>query len=79
MSYKEVETNALSLGLKERAALAKALLDSVDNPSEEELEDLWLDEVGRRIERVEDGKRKLIPLEEALQRAKTVLNKNVIK
>jgi putative addiction module component (TIGR02574 family) len=79
MSYEEVKMTALGLDLKARAALAKALLDSVDNPSEEELEDLWLDEVGRRIERMENGKGKLIPLEEALQRAKTALNKNAIK
>jgi putative addiction module component (TIGR02574 family) len=79
MSYEEVKASALGLGLKERAALAKELLDSVDNPSEKELEDLWLDEVGKRIERVQSGETKLIPFEEALKRAKTLLNRNVAK
>jgi putative addiction module component (TIGR02574 family) len=79
MNYEEIKVGALGLNLKERAALAKELLDSVDSPTEEELEDLWLDEVGKRLERVQRGESKLIPLEEALRRAKAVIHQNVTK
>lgn len=77
--FEEVKTQALSLGLKERADLAKELLESLDSPSEAELEQLWLDEVGRRIERVKQGQSKLIPYEEALKRAKTALGKDAVR
>lgn len=79
MSYKEIKTSALGLTLKERAMLAKELLDSLDSPSEEELEQLWLDEVGKRIERVQRGENQLIPLEEALQRAKALTKKHAVR
>jgi putative addiction module component (TIGR02574 family) len=79
MNYEEIKVGALGLNLKERASLAKELLDSVDSPTEEELEELWLDEVGKRIEHVQRGESKLIPLEEALKRAKSVINRNVTK
>jgi putative addiction module component (TIGR02574 family) len=77
MNYEDIKVGALGLSLKERASLAKELLDSVDSPTEEELEELWLDEVGKRIERVQRGESKRIPLEEALKRAKAVINRNV--
>lgn len=79
MNFEEVKVSALSLSLKERATLAKELLDSVDSPSEEELEGLWLDEVGKRIERVQRGESKLVPLEEALKRAKAVIAQHASK
>lgn len=77
--FDQIKTDALSLGLKERAELAKQLLDSVDSPSEDELEELWLEEVGERIERVKRGESRLVPLEEALQKAKTAIGGNVAK
>jgi putative addiction module component (TIGR02574 family) len=79
VNFEEVKTSALNLSLKERATLAKELLDSVDSPSEEELEGLWLDEVGKRIERVQRGKSKLVPLEEALKRTKAVIAQHATK
>lgn len=76
MSLNEVKNEAMKLSLRERAELARELLRSVDDPSNAEYDDLWLDEVGRRIERVQRGKSKLIPLEEALRRAKAALAKS---
>ena len=67
--FEEIKNQALGLTLKERAELAKELLESVDSPSEEELEELWLEEVGQRIERVKQSKSKTVSLEEALKRA----------
>jgi putative addiction module component (TIGR02574 family) len=78
-AFDRVKDEALELSLKERAELAKQLLESVDNPSEAELEELWLEEVGERITRVERGESRLVPLEEVLARAKAALGGNVAK
>jgi Putative addiction module component len=79
MSFEEVKSLALQLSVKQRAELAKQLLDSTDNPSPEELEELWLDEVGHRIERVSSGESRLISLEEALQKAKAVIQQHALR
>ena len=36
-------------GLKERAFLAKCLVESLDKSEEDEIEQLWLDEAKRRL------------------------------
>ena len=76
MSLIELKNEALKLSLRDRAELARELLRSVDNPNDAEYEALWLEEVGRRIERVERGESQLIPLEEALLRAKAARAKS---
>ena len=79
MSFDEVKTLALQLSIKQRAELAKQLLDSTENPSPAELEELWLDEVGRRIERVKTGQSQLTSLEEALQKARAVIAQHAVR
>jgi hypothetical protein len=76
MNYEEIKVGALGLNLKERAALAKELLDSVNSPIEEELED---DEVGKRLERAQRRESQLNSLEETLKRAKSVMSRNITK
>jgi putative addiction module component (TIGR02574 family) len=73
MSVQELKTQVMQLSLKERAEMARDLLESLDNITEAEREELWLEEVGRRIESVQKGETKLIPIEEALNRAKQAL------
>lgn len=43
------------------------LLESI-SPSNEEIDDAWMEEVERRIDEVESGEVKLIPLEEVRAR-----------
>jgi putative addiction module component (TIGR02574 family) len=70
MSQPEVVQAALQLPVKDRAMLAQKLLESLEQPSEAELEELWLEEIGKRIERVKDGKSGLTSVREALKLAR---------
>jgi putative addiction module component (TIGR02574 family) len=59
------------LSLEERAELAGTLLLSLDEPSESEVERLWLQEAERRLQEFREGKVKGIPAEEVFRRAIT--------
>ncbi len=65
MSYQELETQVLNLSLKERAALAHELLQTLEQPSKEEIAALWLEEAERRLEQ---GEMPIISGEEARRR-----------
>ena len=56
MTINEVEAAALSLDLSGRAALAEKLLRSLEDPSQEEIEQLWAEEALRRDEELDAGK-----------------------
>ena len=64
MNIGALEKEVLALPLEDRARLAERLLESLDNPSEQETEQLWLDEAERRVEEIDEGKVKLISSEE---------------
>ncbi len=70
MSYQEIRERAISLDIKERAALAHELLQTLEEPSKEEIEALWMEEIGRRIDLVEQGKMRVIPGEEVRKRGR---------
>jgi putative addiction module component (TIGR02574 family) len=76
MSLAEIKDAVMKLSLQERGELVRDLLESVDNVTDAEHERLWLEEVGRRIERVERGDSHLIPVEEALARVREILAKS---
>lgn len=65
----EIISAAMELDLKERAQLAGTLLLSLDEPSESEVERLWLKEAERRLQQFREGKVKAIPAEEVFKRA----------
>ena len=60
----KVTRDALALSLKERAKLASRLLRSIDEPSQDELEALWIAEAESRVKACEQGLMKLIPYAE---------------
>jgi putative addiction module component (TIGR02574 family) len=68
MSIDELTADALQLDAVSRANLAKALISSLDDLSEEEPERLWVDEVTRRREALESGAGKTSPLDEVFAR-----------
>lgn len=74
MSQLELERETLSLNAKERAALALKLLQSLDDLSPAELEQLWAREVDRRLEAFERGEMKSYSREEAQERVKFALS-----
>jgi putative addiction module component (TIGR02574 family) len=45
----KMRMDALKLSAKERAFLAKCLIDSLDQTEEQEIEQMWLDEAERRL------------------------------
>ena len=65
----EIINVAKDLSLEERAELARTLLLSLDEPSESEVERLWLQEAERRLQEYHEGKVKGIPAEEVFNRA----------
>lgn len=65
----EIINVAKDLSLEERAELAGKLLLSLDEPSESEVERLWLKEAERRLQEYREGKMKGIPAEEVFNRA----------
>jgi putative addiction module component (TIGR02574 family) len=67
--FNEVSTAALQLSIEERAELAGRLLLSLDEPSESELERLWLEEAERRLKEFREGRVRGIPADEVFRRA----------
>jgi len=65
----KITQEAMQLELEERALLARTLLRSMDQPSESEIERLWLEEAERRLQAYREGKVKGIPAEQVFNRA----------
>jgi putative addiction module component (TIGR02574 family) len=65
----EILAEAMELSLEERAQLAGKLLLSLDEPSESEVERLWMEEAERRLQEFREGKTKGIPPDEVFRRA----------
>jgi len=70
MSIKEIEAEIKKLSLPDRAALAKWLVESLDELSEAEIDALWAEEAERRLDELEQGVATEIPAEEVLRRAR---------
>jgi hypothetical protein len=74
MSLKEIEAEIKKLDLKDRAALAKWIVESLDDLSEAEVEALWAVEAERRLDEMEGGQVPEIPAKEALNRARDTIS-----
>lgn len=68
----ELSRKARALPPEERIRLAEELLSSVQE-SDEEIEAAWAEEIGRRLEEVENGTAKLIPAEEVFAEIRRLL------
>ena len=60
----EIASEALQLSVESRAALAKRLLDSLDDLGPDENERLWVEEAARRYQQLKAGTARSIPSEE---------------
>lgn len=60
----EIASEALGLGVESRAALAKRLLDSLDDLTLAEPERLWAAEAARRYQELKSGTAKGVAAEE---------------
>lgn len=70
-SFDTLEAEALKLSSEERALLADHLLASLDTAND--VDAAWASEVDRRLAEVEAGSMALVPIEQALQRARQAL------
>lgn len=73
MNIQSIEQEVLHLPVEERARLAKKLLSSLDDLSEQEIEKLWLLEAQRRAAEIDNGTVQLISAEEMEQRVQAIL------
>ena len=64
MTIDELRREALQLDPSTRASLARELLESLDDLSDTEIEQLWLEEAVRRDEEMASGKVRPIPMDE---------------
>ena len=74
MSLKSLEAEIRKLDLKDRATLAKRLVESLDELSPAEIEALWAEEAERRLDELEQGMVAEIPAEDALRRARAAIS-----
>ncbi len=74
MSLEELATEIKKLPLRERAILAKWIVQSLDDLSESEIEALWVDEAECRLDELEQGLAAEIPAEEVLRRARAAIS-----
>ena len=70
--FDTVEAEALKLSPQERVLLADHLLASVSNHGE--IEEAWGAEADRRLAEVEGGRAALVPVEQAVHRARQALS-----
>ena len=61
----EILKDALALPVEARAALIGPLVDSLDSEVDENVEEAWRVEIGRRLHEMDRGAAKLVPWEEA--------------
>lgn len=73
MTTDELEAQVLSLAPKERARIAKRLLESLESLSEEENEALWIAEAEHRNQEIETGKDVGRPAEDVVEDAESRL------
>lgn len=65
----ELLSASMNLTIEERAQLAGRLLLSIENPSDAEVERLWLDEAELRLNAFRRGDSQTIPAEEVFRQA----------
>ncbi|PPD21454.1 MAG: addiction module antitoxin RelB [Methylomonas sp.] len=68
-----MDSAALHLPVSERAKLAHRLLLSLENLSDTELQEVWLDEAQRRADEIDQGLVELISAEEVSAKARLLL------
>ncbi len=73
MNLLQIESEALTLPVQDRAALAQRLLLSLEDVSESEFEQLWADESVRRVAEFDAGNSLSISGEEVAKKARALL------
>lgn len=72
MTSTAIEQSVLSLPKPDRAHLVHLLLDSLDDPSETDIQELWSNEARRRADEIDAGKVNLVSGEQLAQQVQTL-------
>ena len=72
MNSTAIEQSVLGLPKPERAHLVHLLLDSLDTPSETDIQDIWLSEARRRADDIDAGKVNLVSGEQLERQVQTL-------
>ena len=68
MDHEQLLTLALGLPPDKRAEIAGRLIESLDLPPDEDVEEAWSEEIQRRLERLDSGMARTVPWSEARRR-----------
>ncbi len=74
MSFDELVAEVEKLSLEERAALAKRIVESLDELSDSEIEALWIQEAERRLDELEQGQVTEVSAEQVLRQARAAIS-----
>ena len=66
----KLEADLLALPLNSRASLARALIESLEETTDENSETLWVDEIRRRDADLRSGKATARPIDDVLREAR---------
>ena len=70
INFKELEKEARALDSRDKAALARTLIEDLDTRLDQDAEKLWIEEAERRLHTYQSGELEAVPGEEAMQRAR---------
>jgi hypothetical protein len=70
MAFEELEKQARSLSVEEKATLARILIEELDTDIDPNAEQLWLEEAQRRYDAFHRGDLEARPGDEVMQRAR---------
>ncbi len=73
MNSTAIEQSVLGLPKSERAHLVNLLLDSLDSPSETDIQDAWLSVASRRADEIDAGKVNLVSSEQLERQVQALL------
>jgi putative addiction module component len=68
--FDEIEKQARSLPSKEKAALARVLIEDLDASVDEDVGGLWIEEAQRRYAAYQKGELEALPGDEVMKRAR---------
>jgi putative addiction module component len=68
--FEEIEKQARSLTSKEKAALARVLIEDLDTSVDNDVERIWIEEAQRRYTAYKKGALEALPGEEVMKRAR---------
>ena len=67
-TYEDLLSEAARLPEQDRATLAGFLIESLDGPSDSDVDALWAAEIERRVADIDSGRETSVPWEEVRQR-----------